>query len=157
MQRKKVLHSDFFFKVCCKSRFFFLHKFEKFAFFFRAFNCLQRKEISLSLSDVQCNLSAWKSLERHSLFCSRCGFNDALMPYVKSHHLLWRVAFLLKVASPGNESCYRASHTTHTAPEWSQHTSQLLHTYTEAEAISTTLSLRKMLYIFIQYEGDNFY
>ena len=46
--------------MCCKSRFFFLHKFEKFTFFFRAFNCLQRKEISLSLLDVQCNLSCLK-------------------------------------------------------------------------------------------------
>lgn len=31
--------------------------------------------------------------ERADSICSRCGSNDALMPYVKSHHLLSRLTF----------------------------------------------------------------
>lgn len=43
----------------------------------------------------------WAPCDRADSICSRCESNDALMPYVKSHHLLSLLTFPLKAPSNG--------------------------------------------------------
>lgn len=49
----------------------------------------------------------WTPCERADSICSRCRSNDALMPYVKSHHLLSRLTFPLTAPSNGFTSGWR--------------------------------------------------
>lgn len=98
--------------------YFLQHFFSLIFLVLQPFNCLLRKKKKMNHALLHSwgNLFWLKSPERHNLLCSRCSFNDALMPYVKSHHLLWRLTFLLIAPSNSNASCWWSPHTTQITP-----------------------------------------